>query len=178
MDDAVGTLTTALDRPGHTENTILIFTSDHGGNMYGRVGDVPPTSNRPLRGGKATIFEGGTRVPCGIAWPGKTAPDSRSDAIIQSEDFHPTLVKALGIETGQPFDGIDITPALAGRPLERDAVFQYFPHDPPIVPDWLPPALAGLPAMASVPPVMLVPAAGGEAHQSAAMPCFSQAIRC
>jgi arylsulfatase A-like enzyme len=142
MDDAVGTLLDALDRLGLAENTIIIFTSDNGGNMYDRVDGESPTSNRPLRGGKATIFEGGTRVPCVIAWPGKTKPGSRSDAIIQSEDFHPTLVKTLGIETDQPFDGIDIAPALAGRPLERDAVFQYFPHDPPVVPDWLPPSVA------------------------------------
>lgn len=142
MDDAVGTLTAALDRLGLTENTIIIFTSDNGGNMYNWVGGVRPTSNRPLRGGKATNFEGGTRVPCVIAWPGKTEPGSRSDAIIQSEDFHPTLVETLGIETEQPFDGIDISPAFAGHPLERDAVFQYFPHDPPIVPDWLPPSVA------------------------------------
>lgn len=141
MDDAVGTLTAALDRLGLTENTIIVFTSDNGGNMYNWVEQERPTSNRPLRGGKATIYEGGVRVPCIISWPGKIAPSSQSDAIIQSEDFHPTLLSALGITSDQPFDGIDITPALEGGTLQREAVFQYFPHSPP-VPDWLPPSIA------------------------------------
>jgi arylsulfatase A-like enzyme len=141
MDAAVGTLLSALDRLGIADNTIIVFTSDNGGNMYDWVGNDRPTSNRPLRGGKATIFEGGVRVPCVIAWPGLTKPGSRSDAIIQSEDFHPTFLAGLGIGAGQHFDGIDISPALRGGALEREAVFQYFPHSPP-VPDWLPPAVA------------------------------------
>lgn len=143
MDDAVGTLTDTLDRLGLTENTIIIFTSDNGGNMYDWVERERPTSNRPLRGGKATIYEGGTRVPCVIAWPGKIAPGSRSDAIVQSEDFYPTILASLDLqaEPGQNFDGIDISPALKGGPLGRDTVFQYFPHNPP-VPNWLPPAIA------------------------------------
>ncbi len=141
MDDAVGTLRSTLDRLGIADNTIIVFTADNGGNMYDRVGNDRPTSNRPLRGGKATLFEGGVRVPCVIAWPGLTQPGARSEAIIQSEDFHPTFLAGLRIASDQPFDGIDITPALRGKPLQREAVFQYFPHSPP-VPDWLPPAIA------------------------------------
>lgn len=141
MDDAVGTLLSTLDRLGLAENTIIVFTSDNGGNMYNWVGNERPTSNRPLRGGKATLFEGGIRVPCVIAWPGLTQPGTRSDAIIQSEDFHSTFLAGLNLAGGRDFDGIDITPALRGGPLQREAVFQYFPHNPP-VPDWLPPAIA------------------------------------
>ncbi|MFK7850953.1 MAG: sulfatase [Akkermansiaceae bacterium] len=143
MDDAVGTLIDALDRLKLTDNTIIIFTSDNGGNCYNWVERERPTSNRPLRGGKATIYEGGVRVPCVIVWPEKTTPDTRSNAIIQSEDFYPTVLKSLGIKPApsQIFDGIDISPALRGKPIERNTVFQYFPHNPP-VPDWLPPAIA------------------------------------
>jgi arylsulfatase A-like enzyme len=94
MDDAVGTLLDALDRLQIADNTIIIFTSDNGGNMYNEVDGTTPTSNAPLRGGKATMFEGGTRVPCVIVWPGITAAGSRSDAIIQSEDYYPTLLEA------------------------------------------------------------------------------------
>ena len=86
-DDAVCTLLDALDRLGLAERTLIVFTSDNGGNMYNEVDDTTPTSNAPLRGGKATLFEGGTRVPCVIAWPGVTAAGTRSDAVIQSEDF-------------------------------------------------------------------------------------------
>jgi arylsulfatase A-like enzyme len=143
MDDAIGTLLDTLDRLKIAENTIIIFTSDNGGNMYNEIDGTTPTSNAPLRGGKATMFEGGTRVPCVIAWPGITTPGSRSDAIIQSEDYYPTLLSGLGLKPilNQVFDGIDILPALKGNPLDREAVFQYFPHNP-AVPDWLPPAVS------------------------------------
>jgi arylsulfatase A-like enzyme len=143
MDDAIGTLLNALDRLGLADKTIIIFTSDNGGNMYDEIDGTTPTSNAPLRGGKATLFEGGTRVPCVIAWPGVTVGGSRSEAIIQSEDYYPTLLAGLELEAapGQLFDGINILPALKGGQLDREAVFQYFPHDPG-VPDWLPPAVS------------------------------------
>ncbi len=143
MDDAVGTLLDGLDRLKLADDTIIIFTADNGGNMYNEVDGTTPTSNRPLRGGKATMFEGGTRVPGVIVWPGIAAPGSRSDAIIQSEDYYPTLLEALAIEpeAGQPFDGHSILPALKGEALAGKAVFQYFPHNPG-VPDWLPPSVS------------------------------------
>ena len=143
MDDAIGTLLDALDRLQIADNTIIIFTSDNGGNMYNEVDGTTPTRNAPLRGGKATMFEGGTRVPCVIAWPGVTAAGSRSDAIVQSEDYYPTLLAGLGLNAApdQRFDGCSVLPALRGAELARDAVFQYFPHNPG-VPDWLPPAVS------------------------------------
>ena len=143
MDDAIGTLLDGLDRLKLADNTIIIFTADNGGNMYNEVDGTTPTSNRPLRGGKATMFEGGTRVPCVVVWPGMAAPGSRSDAIIQSEDYYPTLLEALALKPaeGQRFDGHSILPALKGDALAGKAVFQYFPHNPG-VPDWLPPAVS------------------------------------
>ena len=142
MDDAVGKLLDTVDRLGIADHTIIVFTSDNGGNMYDTVDGTTPTSNRPLRGGKATVYEGGTRVPCIIAWPGLTRPGSRSDTVIQSSDYYPTFVQMLGLKTrpGQIFDGVSIGDALAGKPLAREAIFTYFPHSPPIVPDVLPPA--------------------------------------
>lgn len=143
MDDAVGTLLGALDRFGLADKTIIVFTSDNGGNMYNEVDGTTPTSNRPLRGGKATMYEGGTRVPCVIAWPGVTRPGSRSDAMIQSEDYYPTLLAGLGLAPaeGQRFDGLSILPALRAQLLVDRALVQYFPHNPP-VPDWLPPSVS------------------------------------
>ncbi|MGB6220257.1 sulfatase [Haloferula sp.] len=142
MDDAVGTLLDAIDRLGIADNTIVIFFSDNGGNMYNEVDGTTPTSNAPLRGGKANVFEGGVRVPCIVAWPGLVTPESRSDAIIQGCDFYPTLIDALDLEApkNQPFDGISIVPALKGGALDREAIFSYFPHNPPI-PEWLPPSI-------------------------------------
>ncbi len=142
LDDAVGTLLDALDRLSLADRTIIIFTSDNGGNMYSEVDGTVPTSNAPLRGGKATVFEGGTRVPAVIVWPGVAAAGSRSDVPIQSEDYYPTLLDGLKVRPApdQRFDGVSLLPALAGGRLAREALFQYFPHQP-AVPDWLPPAV-------------------------------------
>ncbi len=143
MDDAVGTLLDTLDRLKLTDRTIIVFLSDNGGNMYDNVRGTPPTSNRPLRGGKATVFEGGIRVPCIVSLPGVVDPGTRSEAVVQSSDFHPTLLDLLGLKpsSGQKFDGVSIVPALKGKSLEREAIFTYFPHAFQ-VPDWLPPSVA------------------------------------
>jgi len=143
MDDAVGTLLEGLDRLGIADNTIIVFTADNGGNMYNEVDGTTPTHNRPLRGGKATLFEGGTRVPCVIVWPGVASPATRSDVPVQSEDYFPTILAGLGIPpaTNQPLDGMSIIPALKGEEMAKRSLFQFFPHSPR-VPDWLPPAIS------------------------------------
>lgn len=143
MDDAVGTLLDALDHLGIAEKTIVIFTADNGGNRYNEIDGTTPTSNRPLRGGKATMFEGGVRVPGVIVWPGMTKPGSRSDTPIQSEDYWPTLHEGLQLpnEAGAVRDGISVLPALKGEAMPERPLFRYFPHDPG-VPDWLPPSVS------------------------------------
>jgi len=143
MDDAVGRLLDRLDELELADNTIIIFASDNGGNMYSEVDGEVPTSNTPLRGGKATMYEGGVRGPGIVVQPGHIKAGSRSDEVIQSSDFYPTLLELLNVkpQEGQQFDGISIVPALEGKPLERDAIFTYFPHNPKI-PDWLPPAVS------------------------------------
>lgn len=152
MDEAIGKLLDELDALGLTENTIIVFTSDNGGNMYNGVTDTlsngekyfaAPTSNRPLRGGKATMFEGGVRVPTVISYPGMTAPATTSHALIQSTDFYLTLMNLAGLEMPENHivDGIDITETLKGNTIERDGIFTYFPHQPG-VPDWLPTSIS------------------------------------
>ncbi|MEM9646407.1 MAG: sulfatase, partial [Planctomycetota bacterium] len=143
MDDAIGTLLDTIDRLGISDNTIIVFASDNGGNMYNDVEGTTATSNAPLRGGKATLFEGGIRGPAVVVCPGITKADSRSREVIQSGDYYPTLLELLSIarQPGQEFDGISIVPALRGGPLSRDSIFTFFPHSPP-VPDWLPPAVS------------------------------------
>jgi len=143
MDDAIGTLLDTLDRLKIADRTIIIFTADNGGNMYNQIDDTTPTSNVPLRGGKATMFEGGTRVPCVVVWPGITKAGTRSKSIVQSEDYYPTLLAGIGLKPApdQHFDGKNILPALKGEAFDHGAVFHYFPHNPG-VPDWLPPAVS------------------------------------
>jgi hypothetical protein len=144
MDDAVGTLLDAVDAAGIADRTVIIFISDNGGNMYSSVEGTSPTSNAPLRGGKATVWEGGTRVPCGVVWPGVTEPGSHSELPIQAGDFYPTLLNGLGIglPENHEIDGVDLAPALKGGMLNPRPIFSYFPHVSPMVPDWLPPSIA------------------------------------
>ena len=143
MDDAIGTLLDTLDRLKIADNTVIIFTADNGGNMYNEVDGTTPTSNVPLRGGKACLFEGGTRVPGIVVWPGITKEGAHSDALVQSEDYYPTLLEGLAIKAApeQRFDGSSILPALKGSGLPGKTIFQYFPHYG-TVPDWLPPAVS------------------------------------
>lgn len=141
MDDAIGTLLDTLDRLNISDNTIIMFASDNGGNMYNQVDGTLPTSNAPLRGGKATMWEGGVRGPAIVVYPEHVEAGTRSKEMIQSCDFYPTLLQLTGIESQQSFDGISIVPALHGGTLQREAIFTYFPHQTR-VPDWLPPSVS------------------------------------
>ena len=152
LDDAVGTLLDTIDRLGIADRTLIVFTSDNGGNCYNGIPEraadgtefvAVPTSNAPLRGGKATVFEGGIRVPEIVVWPGVAQPGSRTDAITQSTDLYPTLLHAAGVAppADHTIDGVDIRPAIEGRPFDRGPIFTFFPHAP-AVPDWLPPSVA------------------------------------
>lgn len=143
MDDAVGTLLDELDRLKLAENTIIVFASDNGGNAYSLVDGQRPTNNRPLRGGKATMYEGGVRTPAVVVWPAIVEAGSMSDEFVQSMDFYPTLMDLIdaSVPPNQVIDGISLVPALKGESLARDELFTYFPHNPP-VPDWMPPAIS------------------------------------
>ena len=105
LDDNVGKILDTLDRLKLADRTIIVFYSDNGGNMYDEVDGTTPTSNVPLRGGKATMYEGGVRVPCVVVWPGTVPGGSRCDAIIQSTDLYPTRARGIGTrtETGTGF---------------------------------------------------------------------------
>lgn len=142
FDNAVGRIMETLDRLELADRTIVVFTSDNGGNMYNQIDGTNPTSNHPLRGGKATLWEGGVRVPCVVVWPGQTEPSSRSDVLVDSCDFYPTLLDMLSLPPaeGQRFDGVSFASALRGKPFERGPLFSYFPHALP-VPDGLRPGI-------------------------------------
>jgi arylsulfatase A-like enzyme len=147
LDDAVGALVKALDANGLAEKTLIVFFSDNGGidwsglNFAERVSaevatrhaDVPATSNAPLKRGKASIYEGGTREPCIVAWPGVVTPGTTA-AMIQSIDFYPTLCEIAGapIPANQTMDGRSFLPVLRGQADEhREEIFCFFPHNTP-----------------------------------------------
>jgi len=142
LDDNVGKILDALDRLGLTEKTIVIFYSDNGGNMYNVVDGTTATSNAPLRGGKASIYEGGVRVPAIVSWPGVAAGGTVSHALVQSEDLYPTVLEMAGLppRPAQALDAVSMVPAICGKEGLREAVYCYFPHAPP-VPEWLPPSV-------------------------------------
>jgi hypothetical protein len=95
------------------------------------AGNQPPTRNTPLRDGKGTLYEGGTRVPLMWAWAGKIAPGTVSGAVVGPIDVYPTVLELLGVErpAGQVMDGASYAKVLRGKGnLERTAYFNYHPH--------------------------------------------------
>lgn len=107
MDDSIGKLLRELKVQGLEKDTLVIFMTDHGGDpKYGG-------SNLPLRGGKATLFEGGIRVPCIIRWPGRVAANTTTDIVSCGVDCFPTLCAIAGINTSHMnLDGVNILPLL------------------------------------------------------------------
>ena len=93
-DDSLGRLVAALDEAGLTDETAAILTSDHGGLSTRGAGNnrALATSNAPLRQGKGSIFEGGTRVPLVVARPGHVEPGSTSSVQVTGADHYPTIL--------------------------------------------------------------------------------------
>lgn len=137
LDDAVGRISAALEKHGVADKTIILLTGDNGSwhnppRQASRNPDwkeIPATSNAPYRSGKASNYEGGTRVPLLAVWPGRIAAGSTSTAIVQSTDFFPTLLELAELPTVDiEFDGQSFAAALRGESLKRDTIFCHFPH--------------------------------------------------
>jgi len=122
MDDAIGRILNAVERTGQRENTLVIFTSDNGsfpswrpsGKYPGRYPASPRLgSNRPLRGRKAQLYEGGIRVPTCVHWPGHLEP-GKTPAVTHVVDWMPTLTRLCRCrpETDLRWDGQDIWPVI------------------------------------------------------------------
>ena len=144
---SVGRVMQKLAELGIDGNTVVVFTSDNGGNEHSNTiaegkksaneawqkwaGLQPPTMNTPLRDGKGTLYEGGTRVPMMWSWAGKIAPGSLSAAVVGPIDVYPTVIDLLGIAKpeAQIFDGVSYAKVLKGEgELDRQAYFNYHPH--------------------------------------------------
>ena len=120
MDEAIGQILAALDERGFRTNTLIFFSSDNGGPQPGRV-----TSNGPLRAGKGTVYEGGTRVCACVAWQGRIQPGSAIAQPMHMVDWYPTLLKLAGASLDQklPLDGCDILPVLTqGKPSPHEEI--------------------------------------------------------
>ncbi|MGO8880131.1 MAG: arylsulfatase [Desulfomonilaceae bacterium] len=92
MDDDIGALLKHLEDIGEADNTIIIFTTDNGAEVF----TWPDGGMTPFRATKGTVFEGGFRVPAIIRWPGKVKPGTVENGIFSGLDWFPTLVAAAG----------------------------------------------------------------------------------
>ena len=122
LDTAVGKVIDSLDATGTLSNTMLIFYSDNGGHI--------PT--KWLADKKASLLEGGLRVPMVVSWPGVIKGGTTSDVPVNSMDFFPTFVHAAGGSTAEikQLEGLDLSPAFKGvDKLDRDALYWHFPHN-------------------------------------------------
>ncbi|MBL0150307.1 MAG: sulfatase-like hydrolase/transferase [Ideonella sp.] len=117
VDRSVGRVMQALREAGLEENTIVVFASDNGAPGYIGLPEV----NRPYRGWKLTLFEGGLRVPYVAQWPGRIPAGSRYRAPMSNIDLLPTLAAAAGASppSDRVIDGVNLLPYLAaGGPVQ------------------------------------------------------------
>ena len=108
LDAAVGQVLDALDSAGQADNTIVVFTSDNGGERFSKTW--------PFTGQKTELLEGGLRVPTLLRWPARIAPQVQ-DQVTISFDWLPTLLAAAGLapDPDHPSDGDNLLPVLLGQ---------------------------------------------------------------
>jgi arylsulfatase A-like enzyme len=138
LDDSVGALMKKLDDMGEANNTIVIFTTDNGAEVF----TWPDGGMTPFKNTKGTVGEGGFRVPCIIRWPGRVKPATVQNEIFSGLDWLPTLTAAAGnsniteqllkgVKLGDRtyknhLDGYNQTDLLTGRgPSKRQEIFYF-----------------------------------------------------
>jgi len=109
LDHGIGEVLDTLDREGLAENTLVIFTSDNGGQLG--LG----ANNGAWRSGKGHVYEGGLRVPFAARWPGQIAPGSHTDNPAITMDLFPTVLEAAGLTLPEGLDGVSLLPTLLGK---------------------------------------------------------------
>jgi arylsulfatase A-like enzyme len=107
LDDAVGRVLAALKAAGHSDNTVIVFTSDNGGERF--------SDNWPFTGQKGELLEGGIRVPAIVRWPSRVDPGT-SDQVAMTMDWLPTLLDIAGTKAdpNSPLDGESLMRVLTG----------------------------------------------------------------
>jgi arylsulfatase A-like enzyme len=120
LDNNVGRILDALERLGLAENTIVVFTSDNGGERFSDI--------FPFTGRKTELLEGGIRVPAIVRWPGVAQPGTVSEAQCMTMDWLPTFLAAAGTgpDPDYPLDGIDLREAIAGGSFDERRLFWRF----------------------------------------------------
>ncbi len=123
MDHYVGQLLDALEASGLKDNTMVVFTSDNGGHPEHAF-------NRPLRGSKWHLYEGGIRIPMMVRWPGQVEPGAVSAVSVIQTDLLPTFVEvAGGVNQNDELDGQSLVPLFNQDPAFEDrSLFWHFPY--------------------------------------------------
>ena len=119
MDRDVGAIAAKLRDLGIAENTLIMFTSDHGAHGMGGTKDMFKASGT-LRGIKRSMYEGGLRVPLVAYWPGTIEAGSTSDHVSAFWDMMPTLADLAGGTPAAPHDGISFAPTLLGKLADQE----------------------------------------------------------
>ena len=124
MDHGIGRVLDKLRELQLEENTVVIFTSDNG-NV------IADQSQKPFRGGKATVWEGGLRVPLAVRWPGVARPGTTCNEPVITHDLFSTLMEASGTTyVPELHDGLSLVPLLKDptSSLGREALYWHYPH--------------------------------------------------
>jgi arylsulfatase A-like enzyme len=129
LDTQVGRIVKALEKKGMRDNTLIFFSTDNGGIKQmkahapgGKPAKEPPASNGAFRDGKASLYEGGLRVPAFVNWPARLKP-AVVDAPLHHVDLMPTLLAIAGGQgnPAKPFDGRNAWATLAeGQPTPHE----------------------------------------------------------
>jgi arylsulfatase A-like enzyme len=121
MDFQVGRIMRGLRKAGLDRNTIVVFTSDNGGERY--------SDTWPFTGKKTELLEGGLRIPALIRWPGHIKPGTVCEQMAIGMDWAPTLLAAAGgqADSAYPFDGMNLLPVVTGQsqPAPRKLYWRY-----------------------------------------------------
>ena len=120
LDHHIGRMLTRLGELGLDRDTVVVFTSDNGGERF--------SDTWPFTGKKTELLEGGLRIPAIVRWPGVAQPGSESTVPIMSMDWLPTFVAAAGgaPDPAYPTDGLDLRPALMGQAMPDRPLFWRF----------------------------------------------------
>ena len=114
LDNAVGKVMEAIDQAGIADNTVVIFTSDNGGERFSDMGIY--------KGDKMDLWEGGIREPAFVRWPDKIQAGTTTNQVVTTLDWTATILSLAGgkPDPNFPLDGIDIMPIITGKNKEVD----------------------------------------------------------
>ncbi len=120
LDHGIGQVINSLKQNNLYEKTLIVFTSDNGGQLRYAA------NNGPLRDGKGSVYEGGLRVPTTIVWKNHISSGTVTNHKAITMDLYPTLLEAVGIEVNHEIDGISFLPVLYGeKTSDKDRVLYF-----------------------------------------------------